>query len=161
MIKVYSEPGRGSRFTLYFPRYINDDEVKKLDIIQKVDKLNGTETILVVDDEPALVFLTTEVLEKHGYRVLFANNAKEALKILENENIDAMISDVIMPEMDGYELAELVQKKYPQIKIQLASGFSDDRHLNKINNKTLHDNILHKPYQVNALLIRLRELLDL
>lgn len=161
MINVKSEPGEGSCFNLYFPRYINEREEIKTNKVDEINKLNGSEIILVVDDEPALIFLTTEILEKHGYKVLSAKSAKDALQVLENEKVDAMISDVIMPEMDGYELAEMVQKKYPEIKIQLASGFSDDRHLNMINNKTLHDNLLRKPYQVNALLISLRELLDL
>jgi len=64
-----------------------------------------------------------------------------------------------MPEIDGYQLAAMVQEKYPAIKIQLASGFSDDRHLNSLNSH-LHTELIHKPYQAQTLLNRVRSLLD-
>lgn len=159
VIKVYSESGHGTRFTIYFPRHLeNTSEEDKLEVESSFD-LNGNETILVVDDEPALTKLTTEILEQKGYRTLIANSSKQALTILEIETVDLLLTDVIMPEIDGYQLAAIVQKKYPNTKIQLASGFTDDRHKG-IFDQSLHQNLLNKPYHSKTLLIRIRKLLD-
>lgn len=160
-IKVYSEPGHGTRFTLYFPRNIDADttEISSTNPVENKSNLHGTETILIVDDEPALLKLTSKILLVHGYKTFTAENGKYALEILDNEHIDLVLSDVIMPEMDGYELATIILKEHPEIKIQMASGFSDDRHENFIDD-SLHENLLHKPYHSATLLKRLRELLD-
>ena len=157
-IKVYSEPGHGTRFTLYFPRHIGSDSENQQTITNNKIDLSGKETILVVDDEPALLGLTTEILGQQGYKVLCAENAKQALEIIEHESIDLLLSDVVMPEMDGYHLAAIVQEKYPNIKIQMASGFSDDRHVDIVDD-TLHKNLLGKPFHSQTLLQRIRELL--
>jgi len=159
MIKVYSELDHGTRLSLYFPRYHdgNDTEIKSAEKIRIMD-LTGTATILVVDDEPALINLSSDILSSKGYRVIAANSGKQALEILETEVVDLILSDVIMPEMDGYQLASIVQEKYPAIKIQMASGFSDDRHLNMIDD-SLHKQLLYKPYSAQTLLSKIKELL--
>ncbi len=156
---IYSEPGHGSRFTLYFPRYHESDiEEKQLKEAEETN-LSGNQVILVVDDEHALAELTSHILTQQGYRVFTAHNGEDALSILEKEAVDVLVSDVIMPEMDGYELASIVQEKYPNIKIQLASGFNDDRHTDNVS-ASLHENLLHKPYHSKKLLLRIRELLN-
>ena len=157
-IQVFSEPGHGTQFALYFPRHYEVTEDKQQNKNKPAIDSNGSETILIVDDEPALAKLCSTILSQHGYHVFTANNGKEALVVLESESIDLVLSDVIMPEMDGYELATSIQEKYPRIKIQLASGFSDDRHLNMVD-ESLHRNILHKPYSSYTLLKRIHELL--
>ena len=119
----------------------------------------GTETILLVDDEQSLLELISQILRRKGYTVFCAESGKQALALLEKENIDLLFSDVIMPEMDGFQLAEIVQKKYPSLKIQLASGFSDDRHL-VMNDDKLYKEILNKPYATKKLLKRLRQIFD-
>jgi len=81
------------------------------------------------------------------------------MDILNKESVDLLISDIIMPEMDGYQLARKVLEKYPQMKIQLISGFSDDRHINMVDPR-LHEAIVHKPFSSVTLLRRLRKLLD-
>lgn len=106
-----------------------------------------------------MVELGYEILIAQGYRVLTANDGEEALAILETESIDLMITDVIMPHMDGYQLASHVQKKYPHIKIQVVSGFESDRH-KVMANETLRNQLLYKPYSSNELLVRVRNLLD-
>ncbi|MCK4710511.1 MAG: bacteriohemerythrin, partial [Gammaproteobacteria bacterium] len=159
-IYVYSEPGHGSRITIYLPR---SHEVKyqslpgKYDITERQE--TGHETILVVDDEAALRQLASEILLNKNYRVLSAKNGIEALKILETEHVDLMLSDIIMPDMDGYQLVEKVRKLYPGIKIQMASGFSDDRHMG-MTNETLHQQRLQKPFTSKILLLKIRQLLD-
>lgn len=158
-IRVYSEENHGTRFTLYFPRFLGNEAKQPLTMTGNNRSLTGNETILVVDDEPALLDLTALLLSQQGYQVLKTKSSKQALEILKSESINLLLSDVIMPDMDGYELATIVQKKYPSVKIQLASGFNDDRHKNNID-KTLHQNLLHKPYHTHTLLKRIRKLLD-
>lgn len=158
-IKVYSEPGHGTRFTIYLPCYEENNKGKKLKKIENPISLSGNETVLVVDDEPSLTRLTTQILNQKGYVTLIANSAEEALTVLESVNVDLIISDVIMPDIDGYQLASIVQNKYPNIKIQLASGFSDDRHVEMVD-ALLHQNLLHKPYHSKTLLLNIRKLLD-
>ena len=158
-IKVYSEPGRGTQLNIYFPRFDESIEESVTEIVESKEHFYGKESILIVDDEPALLYLCSEFIDAEGYQVFTAENAKQALEILEKESIDLMLSDVIMPEMDGFQLAAIVQNKYPDIKIQLASGFSDDRHL-KSNNDSLNKELIHKPYNSKTILKRIRELLD-
>lgn len=159
-IKVDSESGQGSQFTFYFPRYhgaSGDQQSGKEN--HSEDDFIGNKTILVVDDEPALLDLTYEILSEHGYKVICAESAKAALNILEHESIDILISDILMPEMDGYQLAAIVKEKYPSIKIQLASGFTDERNMG-MDDEHLQKNLLHKPFSQDAVLQRIRELCD-
>lgn len=159
VISVYSEPDHGSRFTLYFPRSGHAESVKQEVIQVDYKRLKGTETLLVVDDEPALAALAQELLSKQGYRVLTANDGMQALAVLEKETVDLMISDVIMPNMDGFQLATQVQKRYPHVKIQMVSGFDDNRHSNMVDD-VIHQDLLQKPFKSHALLLRVRKLLD-
>jgi len=159
-IKAYSEPGHGTQFILYFPRHksnvpLNHESNDNLDI----SSFAGTEKVLVVDDEKALRSLTGNILSQQGYTVLLAENGKEALKILEKESVDGVISDVIMPEMDGYQLANEIMTLYPEVKIQLVSGFNDERHREHVSG-ALHEKLLYKPVNSKVLLKRIRELFD-
>ena len=157
-IKVYSEPGEGTQFTLYFPRYhgaSRDQQSEKENHFE--DNLIGNKTILVVDDEPALLNLSREILNLHGFKVICAESAQDALNILQHESVDILISDIVMPEMDGYQLAAIVKEKYPEIKIQLASGFTEERNMG-MDNEHLQQDLLHKPFSSQALLQRIRAL---
>jgi len=158
-IKLYSEPGHGTCFTLYFPRSDrNKKDKKELNIKAAPDVFKGSATILMIDDEVALLNMTSEILRQYGYTLFCAESAKQALQILENESVDLVLSDVIMPIMDGFELAAIIGEKYPDIKIQLASGFTGSRK-EKIKNNPLHDTMLQKPYCSQTLLKRVHELL--
>lgn len=160
-IKVYSEKGHGTRFTIYIPRYYSksnmNDEQAMADFDSEIK--GGHETILLVDDEPALLALNLELLKGRGYTIIYANSAKQALEILDGEHIDLLLTDVIMPEMDGYQLAAAVKEKYPTVKIQLASGFSDN-HNSELVDEMLHENLLNKPFKSQQLFERIRILLD-
>jgi len=156
-IKVKSEPGQGTQFTLYFPRYYGSGRVQPLAIDDPVEDFEDNKTILVVDDEPSLLDLTNEILNSHGFKVYCTESAKEALNILQHKTIDILISDILMPEMDGCQLAAIVKEKYPEIKIQLASGFTDDGNMDMVD-KDLQNNLLHKPFSSQELLLRIREL---
>ncbi|MBQ0718643.1 MAG: PAS domain S-box protein [Gammaproteobacteria bacterium] len=158
-VKVYSEPGHGSEFALYFPRYNAVNMESDDSVIEDHSALGGSENILVVDDERALRELAAELLRQQGYRVFCADSGAEALKTLQSETIDLVLSDVIMPEMSGYQLAVKLKADYPQIKIQLASGFADEREATIVD-PSLHNNMLHKPYHSQALFKAIRNLLD-
>ena len=159
-IKVYSEIDHGTRFAIYFPCYkggANANNSTANDIDESL--LCGTETILVVDDEAALGRLLQNVLEAQGYTVLIADGGKQALGILETSQVDAVISDIVMPEMDGYELVSKIKQRLPKMKIQLVSGFNDARHQDKVDDE-LQQKLLYKPVNTKMLLQRIRRLLD-
>ncbi len=157
VIKVRSEPAKGSCFMLYFPRHHEDTHNESSTEASSDINFTGHERILVVDDELALLNLTCKILEQQGFNVTAAENAEKALAILEHETVDLLITDIIMPEMDGYQLAAMVKEKYPDIKIQLASGFFDDRNMGMVD-ESLKQNILYKPISAQILLQRIREL---
>jgi len=158
-IKVYSEPGHSTRITLYFPRH--DESGSENPAKQKDDlkTLRGDETILIVDDEHAVADLASVVISKYGYRVLKAYDAKQALEVLARESVDLMVSDVIMPKMDGYQLTAKVRELYPHVLIQLSSGYADESHADLVDDD-LQQQLLQKPYTPISLLQRLRILLD-
>ena len=159
-IQVASTLGKGSEFQLFFPRYKEDEHAETVAVEQdKSINTKGSETILIVDDEDALRSLCTELLSAEGYNILQAEHGIDALAILENEKVDLLLSDVIMPNMDGNLLAERVKKLYPHIKIQLISGYMKDDQIYE-SNLDLFDNILRKPVEATTLLTRVRELLD-
>lgn len=158
-VKVYSALDEGTRFEMYFPRSFRSEVVSERTLKTEKNKLQGEETVLVVDDELALVELATDILTARGYKVLNAINGEQALEVLKNNKVDVLFTDVIMPNMDGYQLAEKVKNKYPKIKIQLASGFVGE-HEKQIVDSALQDKLLYKPYTSNALLENIRSLLD-
>jgi len=156
-ITVQSEPDQGTCFSLYFPQYLDKSEQAPVRE-GNIEDISGNESILIVDDEISLLNLTSEIVSNQGYRVFRAHGARQALEILENESIDLLISDIIMPDVDGYQLAVMVKEKYPRVKIQLVSGYSDDRHLGMIDDN-LHKNLIYKPFHSDVLLQRVRKLL--
>ena len=158
-IQVQSELNKGTEFIFYFPRHSQTGDVEKTLKEDATPNEKGHESILIVDDEASLLNLSREILENQGYQIHCAGNAKQALDILMHHPIDLMLSDIIMPDMDGYKLSELVREKYPSIKIQLTSGFSDDRHTSP-SDIELHSSLLNKPYRPTALLKRIRDLLN-
>ena len=159
-IIVKSSPGKGACFTLYFPRSNQDLSIEEKPEPEITMRTAGREiTILVVDDEEVLVSLSYETLTPQGYRVLKAYDGIQALKVLEEEYVDLMVTDIIMPNMDGYELSAEVQQLYPHIKIQVVTGYSSDN-VSDTGNKKLYEKRLDKPYTPKALLNRISELLN-
>ncbi len=160
-INVESEQGLGTTFRLYLPRV---NEVA-LTVDVSMEETNKTlaeskETILVVDDEEALLELAEEFLLDLGYRVLTAGSGQQALDVLTGEeNIDLMISDVIMPGgINGYELAERVTADYPELKVLLASGYTEKIATSE-NHKRFSLNLLAKPYSKVELAQKVRQIL--
>lgn len=156
-IEVESTPGGGTTFSLLFPRDRATESVSASSETDETIDLAGNETIMVVDDEAALRTMLKEQLTGQGYRVVTAASAGEALQRLVDTPVDLVISDVIMPGMDGYALAAEIAKSRPDLPIQLVSGFDDTQHSR--GNDELRQQCLGKPVRINALLRRIRELL--
>jgi PAS domain S-box-containing protein len=158
-ITVESAPGRGTRISIYIPRHIGKtNHVAANGESAGIKKPSGSGIILVVDDEKSLAAMAAEILESHGYRVFTANSGIDALKILEQEPVDLVLSDIVMPGMDGYQLATQIAQQYPAIKIQLTSGYTDQRDPGA--HTELHKNRLHKPYTSAVLLQTVKALLE-
>ncbi len=158
-IQVYSKIGHGTRFTLYFPRsFENIDDKHNSPAIPEIS-LKGNETILVVDDEPGMLELARDILTNQGYHVQTAHDGIQALSILEKRPVDLVLSDVIMPNLDGFQLASQIQKLHPNTKILMTSGFTNDRH-NTLETDMPFKNILLKPYTSSTLLEYVRNRLN-
>lgn len=122
---------------------------------------SGSETILIVDDEPELLELADNMLTELGYRTVLAGNGEQALIMLERENdIDVVFSDVVMPgSLDGFGLAEIITARWPHIKVLLASGFTG-KLSDRPASKRWQRDVMTKPYREAELALRIRAILD-
>jgi CheY-like chemotaxis protein len=160
-ISVYSEPGRGSTFKIYLPQAERETKTPagRLD---SPDLPRGTETILLVEDDPALREMAATLLRRLGYTVLAAANGIEALTLKQQRgvgHIDLLFTDVVMPHMSGKELSERVQASYPHTRILFTSAYTE----NAIVHQGVLDQgvaLLQKPFTPAALAHKLREVLD-
>ncbi len=154
---VYSEPGVGTTFKIYLPRV--DQAVTAA--VAKAPSTNrrGTETILVAEDEDQIRLVAKGVLERNGYRVLEARNAGEALLICERHGdmIHLLITDVVMPQMNGRALAERLTSVRPEMKVLFMSGYTDGALVGQL---AAGSAFLQKPLTPTTLLRKVRELLD-
>jgi CheY-like chemotaxis protein len=160
-IGVDSELGRGTTFRIYLPRI-----EQPLDVaagpIQTGPLPRGTETVLVVEDEPSVRHLATSVLEARGYTVLRAPNGQDALRVAcehKGAPIRLVITDVVMPLMGGKIMADWLKTTYPDLKILFTSGYTDDA----ISQHGVLDPgvaFLPKPYTPSTLTRKVREMLD-
>jgi two-component system cell cycle sensor histidine kinase/response regulator CckA len=123
-INIYSEPGKGTTIRIYVSR-CDEDVVVKETTTSQVQKGQG-ETVLLVEDEVAIVQLATAMLEDLGYRVLAANLPTEALSVAEAHQgeIHLLLTDVVMPGMNGRDLAKEIKSKYPEMMVLFMSGYS-------------------------------------
>ena len=158
-VQAHSTVNIGTRFDLYFPRYAGGIQINSSESSNDTLLFQGNETILIVDDEPNLLSLASNILSQQGYRVLSASSGEEALIQLRTQHVDLMFSDIIMPKMDGFQLTALVKKDFPKVKIQLTSGFNDS-HQTADFDLALQQTMLSKPYNSHTLLERIRNLLD-
>ena len=160
-IGVYSEVGKGTTIKIYFPRV-----EQPLDVTARPSRTEplprGTEALLIVEDEPSVRELVSGVLEAQGYKVLSAPNGQDALHVVREHKgspVRLVVTDVIMPLMDGKEMAERLKTTYPDLKILFTSGFTDDA---IARNGVLETGVgfLPKPYTPAVLILKVRELLD-
>jgi len=159
-IEVYSEAGKGTTFKIYLPASSGHEEATEA-VPGSLVVLKGTETILLVEDDDMMRALARVMLERLGYVVLEGRNGPEALAIYENRSgpIHLLVTDVVMPEMSGRELAERLREQWPSIKVLYMSGFTDDAVLLHGLLRAEHA-FLQKPFSSSALGSRVRRELD-
>lgn len=161
-IQVDSSVGHGTRIKLSFPVELNVTE--ELASTESFDSsnLNGTENILLVEDEDMVRDMLFETLTMHGYKVQIAEHGKEALQLFKEKdgNFDLLVTDVVMPMMNGRQLAEAVLKIKPHQRILYLSGYSDSEMMQHglLESRSA---FLQKPFRTEALLSKFREMLDL
>jgi PAS domain S-box-containing protein len=159
-IWVYSEPGQGTVFKIYLPRVDEPaDEIKER--IAMPEFPWGKETILVVEDDEKVRKLAVKVLENHGYKVLEAESGNKALEICRGRKkpVHLVLTDVVMPEMDGRQLTKQLTQILPGFKVLYMSGYTDNAIAHHgIIEKGL--NFIQKPLSIEGLLRKVREVLD-
>ncbi len=162
LINVESYPGHGTTFSIYLPQHI--DKLQQNQHGSQTDQKGdstGSETILLVEDEPSILKLTKIILEKMGYKLLTASTPGEAIDIAKSYygRIHLLITDVVMPEMNGRDLAKNILSIYPDIKRLFMSGYTADvisRH--GVLDAGVH--FIQKPFSKHELLLKLKEALE-
>jgi len=158
-ISVYSEPGHGSSFKIYLPRVATPAGAAAGP--QKGGPARGTETVLVVEDEPAVLSLSRRALEAQGYVVLAASDAAAALRVVERHGgmIHLLLTDVVMPGLSGRELADQLAGQRPGIRVLYMSGYPGDA---VVQHGTLPTGsaFLQKPFSPDGLARKVRDVLD-
>jgi len=155
----FSKPGKGTTFKIYFPA-IGQPEITKNATAKKQDLPGGTETILICDDNEDILKLTTYILTNSGYNTLSTNNGNDALKLTKDFNmkIDLLITDVVMPKMNGKLLSDELKSKITNLKTLFISGYSKNIiHHHGINQDKI--NFLEKPYTPKRLLEKIHNIL--
>jgi PAS domain S-box-containing protein len=158
-INVYSEPGKGTVFRIYFPKYTESLHADAQETTDAPERSQG-ETILLVEDDPVLLDMSQTMLEQLGYCVLPAQGPLEAMRVIDQEpsTIDLLVTDVIMPEMNGRELSGQLLDRYPDLKTLYMSGYT----ANVIAHHGVLDagiHFLNKPFSKKELAAKIRETL--
>ncbi|MBP3954097.1 PAS domain S-box protein [Gemmata sp. G18] len=159
-VGVYSEVGQGTTFKVYLPRINRAAPASKVRAVPFAMP-QGTETILLVEDEDGVRALTRHVLRSCGYKVLEARDGVEALRLVDEHGgrIDLLLTDVVMPRMNGRQVAEHLTALFPTIKVMFLSGYTDDA---VVRHGILEAEVtfLQKPFTPGSLAAKVREVLD-
>jgi two-component system, cell cycle sensor histidine kinase and response regulator CckA len=158
-IWLYSEPGQGTVFKVYLPAA--ETNAEPIVTPDRVDLPRGTETIVIVEDEPQIRNLALDCLAHYGYEVLSASNGLEALQLIESlqRPINLILTDVVMPKLSGRELSERISALLPSAKVLFMSGYTND----SVVNHGILDGaawFIQKPFTLESLVRRVREVLD-
>ena len=158
LINVYSEKGEGTTFNIYLPA-TEKELIEEKESVMEI--LKGSETVLLVDDEQMVIDVGAPMLEGLGYKVMAASSGRAALEIYqeEMEEIGVVILDMIMPEMNGGETYDRLKEMNPRIKVLLSSGYSINGKAQDILERGC-DGFIQKPFSLNELSQKLREILD-
>lgn len=157
-IFVQSQPGVGTTFSIYLPR-LAEDEAPELNR-KSLDSLRGAETILLVEDQPHLLELSCEFLQRLSYRVLTAASGEEAIEVAERfaGEIDLLLTDVVMPGINGRQLALELKKTRSSMKVLYVSGFTDEA-FDQDASLASGEVLLEKPFELEELARKIREML--
>ncbi len=158
-INVYSEPGRGSMFKISLPACVSEDTCVKEK--EKVALRHGTETILVVDDEPAIKDLARDILKKFGYNVLVAGGGEDAITLYQHSKgeIKIVLLDMVMPKMNGREVFQRIREINPSARVIVSSGYSHDRDADDLLGQGAAG-FVQKPYRMADLLKAVEKALE-
>ncbi len=159
-IWVYSESGKGTTFKIYFPKVDEPlEEIKEKAVKEELPR--GSETVLVVEDEEEVRKVAARILRGQGYKVLEASNGADTLMICkeQKEPIHLILTDIVMPQMSGCELAKCISSIHPEIKVLYMSGYTDNA---ITHNGILEEGIkyIKKPFEIEGLARKVREVLD-
>jgi CheY-like chemotaxis protein len=159
-IYVYSEPGKGTTIRIYLRRHTGEESAAQRESMMEIPSSRG-ETILLVEDDRSILKLGNRMLERLGYTVLTASTPGEAMALAKghSDKIHLLLTDVVMPEMNGRELANQLQALYPDLKTLFMSGYT--------SNVIAHRGVLEegvrfipKPFSIKDLAVKVREALD-
>jgi len=160
-LPAYSEPGSGTNFKVYLPLAGEGEDRQDHEEDRKARARGGSETILLVEDEDQVRNLVREVLTARGYEVLVARHGPEALNISQRhaDRLDMMLTDVMMPQMNGRELYDRIVTQRPGLKVLFMSGYTDT---GVVHGGTLDQGIafIQKPFSSDALASKIRSVLD-
>jgi two-component system, cell cycle sensor histidine kinase and response regulator CckA len=163
-IYVSSTPGKGTAFSIYFPRHEQDTAPRAAENTERATNadLTGSGTILLVEDETPVRIFASRALTNKGYTVLEADSGETALEIIEREGerIQIVISDVIMPGMTGPEMIEKIMHAYPKLKVIFISGYAEDAFLDVYGAEEREFNFLPKPFTLKQLASKVKEVLE-
>jgi two-component system cell cycle sensor histidine kinase/response regulator CckA len=159
-LMVYSEPGNGTTFKLYFP--MAEARPEFTEAHRRAGDLRGAETILLCEDDDRIRKLVVTMLSKQGYRVLDAATPGAAIAIARDPStpIDLLLTDIVMPEMNGFELAKMIRETRTDAKVLYMSGYTD----NRVSSAWVIEPdtpFLHKPFTASALAQKVREALGM
>ncbi|MCK5193602.1 MAG: response regulator, partial [Desulfobulbaceae bacterium] len=161
-IEVYSELGQGTTFKIYLPRA--DEPIEKIKDVLSVEDISdnrGTETIMLVEDDETVRKMCVYILKDCGYTVLEAENGEDALQVYSRfqGKVDLLLTDVVMPKMNGPDLSEKMQELCPEIKVLFMSGYTGNA---IVKHGILADsvNFIHKPVTPKSLSLAVRKILD-
>ena len=159
-IWVYSEPGKGTTFKIYLP-VSGETQIEQKTAEKTYTAIHGSETILLVEDDEIVRKLALTVLKQSGYTILVAENGAEALLTLKSHDgpVHLLLTDVVMPGMNGRELFNMIIEKYPNLRVLYMSGYTDS--------VIAHHGVpergvafIQKPFAINDLAAKIREVLD-
>jgi CheY-like chemotaxis protein len=161
-IRIYSELGKGTTMCLYLPRHDRNAEEDEASVVSAEAKPAGDgEVVLVIDDEPTIRMLISEVLEEHGYAVVEASDGPSAMRILRSDvRIDLLITDVGLPNgMNGRQIADAARQGRPGLKVLFITGYAENAvvgngHLDK------GMQVIAKPFEIDALARKIREIVE-
>ncbi len=159
-VTVYSEPGQGTTFRIYLPRHAAEAAILAEEKSAK-PAARGWETVLLVEDEPAILNMAETMLERQGYTVLAATSPAEAVRTAAAHpaGIHLLITDVVMPEMNGCDLAEVIRRRHPETKVLFMSGYM----AHSLTHRCVlaeGENFLSKPFSIQELAEKVRTALE-
>jgi len=159
IINVYSEKGKGTTFNIFLRASQKEVEAREQSLTDEI--LKGKETILIVDDEDAVVDVGKDMLKEMGYKVLVARGGKEGVEVYKRhkDDLDIVILDLIMPDMGGSEAYDIMKQENPSVKVILSSGYSIDGQATEILERGC-DAFIQKPFNMKELSGKIREVLE-